>query len=484
MERNVARVVLTLLLLFITHSSAKAEGAGGVSSEVRAEYVRLRNIDPTTDDPGVRPLWRELEKKMNQYTQMGSPSTPYAEVRSLIDRAGVLTRLYRVEGNETRLHAAKTDLSAALQILIKESDSPTETATNLTNEALILKSDIHIIEQDHSEAKTVLTSIRAPKNDARILSRLNGIRNGTYERFYPAPELERPKIVSLSRGRKGARKSSSKGIVVIDPGHGGDDAGAVGKLGLIEKELTLDISKRVAQLAAEMGIRVVLTREDDTFVPLARRTRIANHLGAAAFVSIHHNASPKHNLDGLESFYLDNTDDQAGKKLADRENSAGASGAADDIDFMLSDLIQTGKMEDSIRLTHMINNALSQSFRNSMEGSSDGIAVRGVKKAPFFVLVGAHMPCTLLEILFIDHHMDAERLVQPRFRERAARAIVRGIATFLGEESKDISLSQGARYDDKSESKNSNSRKIGTPLKTRAPGKGTKQSKKSGKKRR
>jgi N-acetylmuramoyl-L-alanine amidase len=470
MERNVKRVILAIASAILALSPAYGEGNSGALSEVRSEYVRLRNIDPTTDDPGVRRLWRELESKMAHPAQVGATTNSQAALRHMIDRAGVLTRLYRVEGDESRLRTAKMEVSSALGALGLESDIPSEIQSSLRHEAVILKSDIYLMEKSQEEAETLLHSTRSTTKDARVLSRLNGIRNGTFKRFFPAPELERPNIVSLSWSHKGSKRSSSKKIVVIDPGHGGDDAGAVGRQGLLEKEVTLDISKRVVQLAAEMGFRVVLTRDDDTFVPLARRTRIANHLGAAAFVSIHHNASPKHTLDGLESFYLDNTDDQAGKKLADRENSAGASGAADDIDFMLSDLIQTGKMEDSIRLTHIINNSLSQSFGHG----SEGVTVRGVKKAPFFVLVGAHMPCTLLEILFIDHPMDAERLAQPRFRERAARAIVRGIAAFLGDGVRERALPQEVVRDKKSERK-----KVAPPIKKGGLGRGTKQGKKT-----
>ncbi len=462
-------ILSAIFLCALALTPAYGEGNGGVFSEVRAEYVRLRNIDPTTDDLGVRPLWKELEKKMAQSSLVASNSNSFSALRHMIDRADLLTRLYRVEGDESRLRSAKSEVTSALRLLGRENESSSEIHTSLKYEALILKSDIYLMEQSYQEAERVVNLIQPNKSEGRALSRLNGIRNGTFEGFLPAPELERPNVVSLSWGEKGRRRGGAKKLIVIDPGHGGDDAGAVGKLGLLEKELTLDISKRVAQLASEIGMRVVLTRDDDTFVPLARRTRIANHLNAAAFISIHNNASPKHTLDGFESFYLDNTDDQAGKKLADRENSAGASGAADDIDFMLSDLIQTGKMEDSIRLTHMINNALSQSFGDR----SEGVTVRGVKKAPFFVLVGAHMPCTLLELLFVDHHMDAKRLAQPKFRERAARAIVRGIASFFGD-----GIVKSPLPREKIQNEKSGGKKVGDPQKKVGTVKGSNEGKK------
>jgi N-acetylmuramoyl-L-alanine amidase len=215
---------------------------------------------------------------------------------------------------------------------------------------------------------------------------------------------------------------------VIDPGHGGDDPGAVGFKGVPEKEITLDIARRVESiLSGSYGIRVVLTRRDDTFTPLARRTAYANRRNADAFVSLHLNATPSHTLSGLETYYLDNTDDAASRKLAERENALGEGESLDDLSFILSDLIQSGKLEDSVRLSRILDGAVLQKIAGSYPRGRS----LGVKKAPFFVLVGAHMPCSLIELFFIDHPADGAKLVDERFRQLLAEGIANGIRRFL-----------------------------------------------------
>jgi N-acetylmuramoyl-L-alanine amidase len=132
-------------------------------------------------------------------------------------------------------------------------------------------------------------------------------------------------------------------------------------------------------------------------------------------------------LTGLETYYLDNTDDQASRKLAERENGVTSGGDLDDLSFIVSDLIQSGKLEDSILLSRVVDGSLrARALRFYPEGRS-----LGVKKAPFFVLVGAHMPCSLIELFFIDNPQDARQLADSDFRDTLARALADGIARFL-----------------------------------------------------
>jgi N-acetylmuramoyl-L-alanine amidase len=217
-------------------------------------------------------------------------------------------------------------------------------------------------------------------------------------------------------------------IIVLDPGHGGEDGGAASHFGGAEKEITLDIARRVRSiLESRYGFRVRLTRHSDQFVPLARRTAMANRNEASVFVSLHVNASVGHNLDGLEVYYLDNTNDEASRKLAERENGVAPGEGLDDLSFMLSDLIQSGKLEDSIVLSRSVEGAL----KRSVVAPSKGLRSLGVKRAPFFVLVGAHMPCTLVEMFFIDHPSEGRRLAQDGFRDALAFGLADGIRNFL-----------------------------------------------------
>jgi N-acetylmuramoyl-L-alanine amidase len=215
--------------------------------------------------------------------------------------------------------------------------------------------------------------------------------------------------------------------LVLDPGHGGFDTGAVNGHGLQEKDLTLDFGRRVkALLERDSSIAVHLTRTDDTFVPLARRTGYANTRKADAFVSLHLNASPSHELKGLESYYLDTTDDEASRLLAERENGVVPGGAVDDLTFILSDLIQSGKLEKSVELSHYLESAVHRTtLANYPESKS-----HGVKKGPFFVLVGAHMPCTLIELFFIDNRADGAKLATDSFRSIVSEGLAKGLTRF------------------------------------------------------
>jgi N-acetylmuramoyl-L-alanine amidase len=218
-------------------------------------------------------------------------------------------------------------------------------------------------------------------------------------------------------------------IIVLDPGHGGVDGGAEGYGDLLEKDLTLDLAQRVkSMLEARHPVSVLLTRTKDEFVPLARRTNYANKREAAAFVSLHLNASPSHSLRGLEAYYLDTTDDDASRLLAERENGVPHGGAVDDLSFILSDLIQSGKLEESVELSHALETSVHRSTAAAYLDSKS----YGVKKGPFFVLVGAHMPCSLIELFFIDNPSDGAKLATESFRTIVSEGLARGLARFSG----------------------------------------------------
>lgn len=220
--------------------------------------------------------------------------------------------------------------------------------------------------------------------------------------------------------------------VIIDPGHGGEDFGAVGVGGLYEKDVVLDISLKLRKiLKNKYNLNAALTRNSDEFVPLYARTAFANDKNAQIFVSIHANASEKKNLQGFEVYYLDNTSDKASKKLADRENaSMQFEGAEADLRYMLSDLIQDTKLQDSKNLAGVMNAEII-----SYISSSGGYKLKshGIKKAPFYVLVGAFMPCILTEIGFIDHSAEGLKLADRKFRLSMAEAFAEGINKYINQ---------------------------------------------------
>jgi len=215
--------------------------------------------------------------------------------------------------------------------------------------------------------------------------------------------------------------------VVIDAGHGGDDAGARGAAGLLEKELVLDIAYRLAKRLAGNGLRVVLTRRDDTFVPLEERTSIANDARADLFISIHGNATHDTKVRGIETFFLalSASDDHAGQ-VARRENQAfrtedtPAKRSDDALVAIIGDLITNEHMEESNEFARLAQ----------LELAGDPKVARGVKQAPFVVLESVQMPAALVEIGFLTNRLDEQLLQGTEERDRIAAALVRAALEF------------------------------------------------------
>ena len=240
--------------------------------------------------------------------------------------------------------------------------------------------------------------------------------------------ISEEKIPTSSETNEIEQKIQRK-IVVIDPGHGGVDFGALGPYGLIEKDYVLDIALMVQeQFKDDSEIKILLSRNDNAFLSLSERTDFANSKGADLFISLHSNASPEKSASGLEVYYLDNNQDRASKLLADRENKyIGLNQNLDDLEFILSDLIQSNKQGESIVLAKYITNSIIAKLNEKFEN----IKSMGIKKAPFYVLVGAHMPCLLLELFFIDNQNDAKLMSQSNFKTYIAKGIYNGIKEYF-----------------------------------------------------
>jgi N-acetylmuramoyl-L-alanine amidase len=217
------------------------------------------------------------------------------------------------------------------------------------------------------------------------------------------------------------------GRVVLDPGHGGHDTGTVGPAGLREKDLVLDVSQRLGRLIEEkMGSEVIYTRSDDTFVPLDRRTEIANEAKADLFLSIHANSSPLRTAAGVETFYLNFTTSKTALELAAREN-AGSQMSVHELQALLEKIALKDKVEESREFASRVQSALyTLSARQADARSKD----RGVKKAPFVVLIGASMPSVLAEIGFISNAHDESIMRREDYRQRTAEALYKGLSSY------------------------------------------------------
>jgi N-acetylmuramoyl-L-alanine amidase len=217
------------------------------------------------------------------------------------------------------------------------------------------------------------------------------------------------------------------GRIVLDPGHGGHDTGSVGPQGLREKDLVLDVAERLGQLIeARMGSEVIFTRSDDTFIPLERRTEIANEAKADLFLSIHANSSPLRNAAGVETYYLNFTTSRNALDLATREN-AGSQMSVYDLQGLLEKIVLKDKIEESREFATRVQNALYSVAAKTAESRAKD---RGVKKAPFVVLIGASMPSVLAEIGFVSNAHDESVMRREEYRERTAEALFKGISSY------------------------------------------------------
>jgi len=218
--------------------------------------------------------------------------------------------------------------------------------------------------------------------------------------------------------------------VVLDPGHGGKDPGAFGVGGIAEKNVTLAIAKRLRSRLTAAGFEVVLTRSRDVFLPLSARTARANAEHADLFVSIHANASENPQVNGAETYYLNNTDDRATLRLAAMENGPAATGDSPgprDVSLILSDLIQNYKIQESVALAEAVQEALV----TTLHGRDTPVANLGVKRGPFYVLVGAEMPCVLVEVAFLTHQREGTLLGRGSFQEAVAEGLLHGVRRFV-----------------------------------------------------
>jgi N-acetylmuramoyl-L-alanine amidase len=218
------------------------------------------------------------------------------------------------------------------------------------------------------------------------------------------------------------------GKIVIDAGHGGHDTGTIGPHGLLEKDLVLDVSKRLGRLLeARLGAEVIYTRQDDTFIPLETRTAIANREQADLFISIHANSSHDEDARGVETYYLNFTSSPDALEVAARENAVSEKSIHE-----LGDLVKKIALKDKIDESREFAADVQDSLYSGLALNNAGIRNRGVKKAPFIVLIGANMPSILAEVSFVSNPTDERRLETSEQRQRIAESLYRGVSKYVG----------------------------------------------------
>jgi N-acetylmuramoyl-L-alanine amidase len=217
------------------------------------------------------------------------------------------------------------------------------------------------------------------------------------------------------------------GKIVIDPGHGGHDTGTIGPNSLEEKDLVLDVSRRLGKLLeSRLGAQVVYTRKDDTFIPLETRTAIANQEQADLFVSVHANSSHDPAARGVETYYLNFSSSPDALEVAARENAVSETSIHE-----LQDLVKQIALKEKIEESREFASDVQQELHSGLSARNPGLRDRGVKKAPFIVLIGANMPSILAEISFVSNPGDERRLETAAYRQKIAESLYRGISKYV-----------------------------------------------------
>lgn len=296
----------------------------------------------------------------------------------------------------------------------------------------------------------ILRSVRAGQYDpdtVRIVLDLDTMED------FSAFILDDPtKLIIDVTAKKQEKTAVTKRILVLDPGHGGHDPGAVGKKGLQEKDVVLDIALKVREiLSKEPDIEIVLTRDRDIFIPLEERSLIALKHEADLFVSIHANASPNRAARGIETYLQNWTNEEEAIRVAARENYISvkrmkeqmARYKSDDLGKILSDLNRDYKRDESIALANYVQNSLYSDVARVHKKTAN----LGVKKAMFFVLMGANMPPSILaEVSFISNPEEEQLLSSGSYRTLIAHSIAAGIKAYFSS-STSVQKVAGARQD-------------------------------------
>ncbi|MDH4321100.1 MAG: N-acetylmuramoyl-L-alanine amidase [Desulfobulbaceae bacterium] len=349
-------------------------------------------------------------------------SKPVAFKKSLLPKNGNLPRRLYVDLDNCRVTPGYTASIAIDDGLLKQVRS-----AQFSPETVRVVLDIESIS-DHK--------IFSLENPFRVVIDVKGDRPVTTAKAVPAAPAptKTPGKVSPAKPMPDAPSLAQQlglGVkrVVIDPGHGGKDPGAVGPDGLLEKDVTLAVALNAAAILRQnLHCEVVLTRDRDVFVPLEERTAIANTNKGDLFISIHVNAAPTPKATGIETYFLDLARTSDAMQVAARENATSA-GQMSNLQAILMDLIQSTKVNESAKLAECVQANMISGLSNRYQNVKN----LGVKRAPFVVLIGAQMPSVLTEIAFLSNPAEAQRLRDPQYLADVAQELVSGVSRYAGE---------------------------------------------------
>ncbi len=418
-----------------THNSARIT----IELEDKVDYTsaRISNPDRIFFDLHAARLTREIASGNihvdgNLVKAVRVAQNQAGVVRIVFDVAGVKDYTASLLGNPTRLlidfYASEKALHAAQQTDSNNDGDPEDRSApaQTVGKKAVVQPVAKKTGGDAGEA-SVAPAVR--RSEAAPVSRGSLVRSGNSGGTRPKPGAPASQQPTRDGQATLTRALGLKiGRIVIDAGHGGHDTGTIGPTGLMEKDLCLDVALRLGNIIERKlpSAEVVFTRSDDTFIPLEERTSIANSAKADLFLSIHGNSSRDHAARGVETYYLNLRGSPEAMEVAARENSNGGQSVHD-----LQDLVQKIARNEKIGESREFAEDLQDSLTKRILGASRNVKDRGVRKAPFVVLIGADMPSVLAEISFLSNPADEKLLKKPEYRQKIADGLYQGVVNYL-----------------------------------------------------
>jgi N-acetylmuramoyl-L-alanine amidase len=392
-------------------SSSAADAAPAPQTDLKLEPVSSDTTSPVAHADLTEPTEASSPNDAGSDSAIASTSEAPAVVKK--PQTGVVKKIVDVDDDDTE------DGTVPGAAVSKRSASK-----EVASRTIVKK----IVDNDLEGKPESPDSGTGPRKLAPPRSRSTS-RQMAYGRSGVASDLDIREARPTSAGDRSLTRALGLkiGKIVIDPGHGGHDTGTIGPNGLEEKDLVLEVGRRLGKLLqTRLGAEVVYTRKNDTFIPLETRTAIANQARADLFVSIHANSSHDPDARGVETYYLNFTSSPEALEVAARENAVSEKSI-----YELQDLVKKIALKEKIEESREFAGDVQASLHSGLAVKSPAIRDRGVKKAPFVVLIGANMPSILAEISFVSNPTDEHRLATSEYRERIAESLYRGIAKYV-----------------------------------------------------
>jgi N-acetylmuramoyl-L-alanine amidase len=426
----------------VTGGSKLLEPASSTEQPLAAKTEPTKKEQVAKLDPTLAPVPPAKAAKSEKRDAKESPSKKTASDKTTGDKTGSVPQTADAvapkpePGNSETASASKTQstVPAASQNPREPKISKPAASARTSDKARVIATErlSRTESREASDASAVAAPAEGQAQEETASSEV--VAKLTVPKDLPEPEAVAADPGPVRKGvpaKKGDRDLTRAlglklGRVALDAGHGGHDVGTHGPSGYLEKDLTLDITRRLGALIEErLGSEVVYTRSSDAYVGLEDRTRIANESKADLFLSIHANSSPYRSVAGVETYILNFTTSKSAMQLAARENAMAESSI-----FNLQELINKIALKEKTDESREFANRLQTALSGLSTKSNDGAKNRGVKRAPFIVLIGATMPSVLAEIGFLSNASDEALLRKPEHRQKIAEALYKGIASY------------------------------------------------------